>query len=286
MPDLQYLTPFGFADVDEIRAYMKRENVASTEKELPRIIAAANEALAWMESDEGAGRALAVRTYRNAASIASCGLSSGDKTVTGTGFTAGVKQFDDVLHAVATTTLEPGTRVASVASDSALELTKPAIGTDAAATLTFGSEPLKADGWGGYEFELPEYPAIELYSVKWIDDTTGDLTSLDLTAARPMDPDRRRWRLPNDANPKGEQNLEIECAVGYRQPTTSLRGDWVDWNALKRIQLRAALVIFQDWNRNAGRIVSENLAQQGINIGSWSMPSDIRSSIMAYRRRW
>lgn len=282
MADVQHLTPYGFAGLDELRAYMHREGVATPERDLPRLIEAANEALAWMESDEGAGRALAVRTYRTASSIASCVLTADSTAVTGSGFTAGVKQWDDVVHE----DLQPGTRVASVTSNTALVLTKPAAVADAAATLTFGSAPLLVDGMGGYEFMVHEYPVIELYSVKWIDDTTGALTALDLTAARPLDPDRRRWRLPNDANPKGEQNLQVECLVGYRQPSATVIGDWTAWNALKRIQCRAAMVIFQDWARGAGRIVSENLAQQGVNIGSWTMPKDVRDSIMAFRRLW
>lgn len=282
MPDAQFLTPYGFAELDEVRAYLKREGAATPELTIPRIVDSANQAVAWMESDEGAGRALAARTYRTAASIASCVLTADSTAVTGAGFTAGAKALDDVLNA----SLAPGTRVASVTSDSALVLSKPALAANGAATLVFGSAPMLADGHGGYEVHLPEYPVAEVYGVKWIDDTTGDLTALDTTAYRFLDPDRRLLRLPNDAMPKGQQNVQVECLAGYRQPSATSLGDWAHWNALRRIQLRAALVIFQDWSRNAGRIVSEQLAQQGVNIGSWSMPEDIVRSIKAYRRLW
>lgn len=284
MADTQFLSPYAFGDLDEITAYTKRNTTGTLEVEIPRLVDAANAAVAWMESEgEGSGRRLSARTYRDAAAIASCGVTLDSTAVTGSGFTAGAKALDDVLG----TSLSPGTRVASVTSDSALVLTKPATGT-ATISLTFGSEALYVDGRGGHQITLPEFPAIEVYSVGWVDDTDGTVTALDLTGARFIDQqgDRREYLIPAEAVPEGEGNIKVQYAAGYRRPSATSRGDWSDWNGLKRIFMRATLVLFQDWNRNAGRIVSENLAQQGINIGGWSMPKDLRDAIETYRRRW
>lgn len=265
------LSPYAFADLPTVLAYLNRGG--TDQADVTTAAQAGNAAVGWME--RRTQRRLAARTYRTAVTI-DCGTTINDTTVTGTGFTA-LKVLDDVVGAG----LPAGARVASITSDTALELNVEATATDASVDLTFGSAPLTADGDGGGMVYVPEYPVREVYGVSWLD-AAGTATALSTTGARIVDREGR-YLLPAGV-PAGDGNIAIECCAGYAEPTGTDRGDWAEWGDLQRIFLRCAQIYHQDAFTSRGRIVSNTLLSQGVQLPDFRMPADVEDGIKPYVR--
>ncbi len=270
------LTPFFPATWEETLAYLNRETGAK-EGDAERIIRAANHAVAYAE--RRTSRKLVARTYRDAVSIASCSVTTSSKAVTGAGFTAGVKAHDEVVGVG----LKPGTRVASVTSNTALVLTKQAE-TTGTVTLTFGSERIAVSGEGTQSLTVTQYPVQELYSAAYLDGV-GNETPIDTTGVR-IAKQTGRIYLPNDAFPEGELNILIGCLAGYLEPSATVRGDWSDWTALQHLCLRLTQVFFQDEASQPGRVVDRSLAQVSANLPDFRMPADIEELLAQFKRLW
>lgn len=269
------LTPFFPCEWAELLAYLNRA-VGAGEGDSERVIRAANHAAGYAE--RRTNRRLTARVYRAAAAIASCATTISDTDVTGTGFTAGVKALDEVTGVG----LQPGTRVASVTSNTALVLDRPALATGTV-SLTFGSERLAVDGSGSQVLMCPEYPVQELYSAAYLD-SDGTETALDTTAYRIG----RTGRIyfPNDTFPEGELNILIGCRAGYQEPSATYRGDFNDWQAIQHMHLRLAQVFFQDEASQPGRIVDRSIAQFSANVPDFKLPADIEELLAQFKRLW
>jgi hypothetical protein len=270
------LSPFAPTTYPDLVAYLKREK-AMEDADPDRIVRAGNRAVSWMEMRTA--RALVARTWREPVTIA-CGLTVDLPTATGTGFTASVKAYDEVVGDVA---LALGSRVLSVESNTSLTLTEKAVATDATVSLTFGSEPLVVSGDGSEEIYVPEFPVHEVYGA-WAREADGTLVALDISGAR-LDKSSGRYVLTNDFFPSGTLNIVIECLAGYRAPSVTSRGDWSAYMELQGICHRAAQVFFKDEKDSPGRLVSQTVAQMGGSLPNFRMPEDIDSAIEAFARR-
>lgn len=269
-------SPFAPCSPEETAQFLNRA-LGKGKGDDERTIRAANAAVGHMEAR--CRRRLVYRTYRDAADVASCTVTIGDADVTGTGFTAGAKDGDSVTG----TGLQPGSRVASVTSNTALVLDRPAL-TTGTVTLTFGSERMQLDGSGKSGLYLPERPVHEVYDAAYLDDA-GQETALDLTGQR-LDRETGYLLLPNDTFPEGELNILVGCAAGYREPSATVRGNFTEWNALQRLFLRLAQVYFQDEEQQPGRIVDRKILQGGGTIPDFRLPDDIRMLIAQFERLW
>lgn len=270
------LTPFFPCTWEETLAYLNRETGAKA-GDVARVIRAANHAAGYAE--RRTRRNLVARTYRAPVSIASCVVTSASATVTGSGFTAGVKVLDEVVGAG----LKPGTRVASVESNTSLTLSKLAE-SGATLTLAFGSARLAVDGNGGQTISVPEYPVHDLYSAAYLDDA-GAETAMDITGHR-LAKVAGRLYLPNDSFPEGAQNVLLGCLAGYVEPSATVRGDWSDWTTIQHLYLRLTQVFFQDEANQPGRVVDKSIGQVSANLPDFRMPGDIEDMLQHYARLW
>lgn len=269
---MEVLSPYALTTRERAIAYMKREGGA-TDGDIERIVEAVNAATGWMEMRTT--RKLAARVYRRTATIASCVVGA-TGAVTGTGFLS-LYALDDVVG----TGLMAGTRVASIPSNTALTLDR-APETAGTVSLTFGSEPLVADGTGSARIYIPEFPVSTVIAAYYLDDN-GDRTALTLTGAR-LDKETGLYVLTADGWPSGERNIEIECIAGYRLPSGTALGAWGEWKTLERICLRAAQVFFQDEHNAVGRVVNKSLLQAGVQMPDFGMPADIEDAIKPFVR--
>jgi hypothetical protein len=266
------LTPYALTTRERAIAYMKRE-AGATDGDTERVIEAVNSAVGWMEMRTT--RKLAARVYRRTATLASCVLGT-TTAVSGTGFSA-LYALDDVVG----TGCAAGTRVASITSNVALVLDRLPE-TAGTVSLTFGSEPLVADGTGTERLYIPEYPVSSVIAAYYLDEN-GDRTALTLTGAR-LDKETGLYVLTADGWPSGERNIEIECIAGYRLPSGTSLGHWGEWKSLERICLRAAQVFFQDEHNAVGRVVNKSLLQAGVQMPDFGMPADIEDAIKPFVR--
>ena len=157
MSDLIILTPNvlvgGTDPVARARAYVGRE-LGSEEGIDQAIVAALNGATGKIE--RRVNRGLRVRTYREAVTI-SCDTTVDDQTLTAASGLLALKVDDDAVGA----SLALGSRIASITSDAALELTRKATSGDAM-TVTFGSAPIILDGQATDYIYIPERPVVEV----------------------------------------------------------------------------------------------------------------------------
>lgn len=270
-------TPFFPGSLAELLDYLQLSE-ASKAGDLERAIRAGNGAAAVMETLTN--RRLVARTYRTAESVASCVVTIDSTAVTGSGFTAGVKALDEVVGVG----IQPGSRVASVTSNTALVLDREATATGTVA-LTFGSEPLVTNGTGTEAIYIPEYPAQELYGAVSVD-SDGTETALDTTGYR-IGTRTGRLILPNDVFPEGDLNIRLSVMAGYREPSATVRGDFTDWTALQKSGFRAAQCFFQDEATRAGRIVDRTLGGVSSQLPDFRLPQDIVDDILQhFRRLW
>lgn len=226
------------------------------------------------------GRRLAARTWRTPVTI-SCGHTADDATITGAGFTA-LKALDDAIGG----NLPGGSRVFSITSGTALELTKKAK-TTGTANITFGSAPMTLSGDGTTTIRVPEAPLLAVYGASSLDDG-GVATALDLTGARIVAEGSPGYGvlhlMSGDTFPKGMQNIVLELKAGYAPPSESELGDWESWHDLEQQCLRLIQVSFQDYSKMVGRTGDLNLVMAAQHITSFKLPDDIREGLAPYRR--
>lgn len=226
------------------------------------------------------GRELACRTHRTSSTI-SCTSTVDDQTLTGAGFLA-LKAVDDAMGV----NLAFGSRIQSITSDAALELTRKAKVTGSA-SVTFGSAPLTLSGSGTDTLRIPQSPLVEVYSAKWLD-PAGLKTAIDLTAhriVRETTPGESQLILMSgDTFPWGRQNIELELKVGLRAPSATDLGDLDDWNDLELACLRLIEIGWQDFKSHAGRSGDLSLVQAAQHITSFKLPDDISQALAPVRR--
>lgn len=269
-------TPFAPCSLEELSAYLQRA-IGEGTGDPERVIRAGNHAVGHMELRTR--RRLVSRTYREAVAVTSCTTTVDTLGVTGTGFSTYAKAGDEVVGVG----LQPGTRVASVTSNTAIVLNRPATATGTV-TLTFGSEPLQVDGTGKDYIYVPERPVQEIYGASYLDDS-GAETALDTTGYR-IERDTGRLVLPNDAFPEGDLNVLLEVSAGYAEPSATVRGDFGAWMALQHLFLRLAQVYFQDEQTMPGRVVDRKVLQAGGTIPDFRLPQDIQDLLVQFERRW
>lgn len=278
---MDYLTPYAFASEQRLLAYLKREGgspgVGDSAEARIAVIGAGNAAAGWLEAYTG--RRLAARTYRTAVSLGSCTVAANGLSVSGADFTTNAKALDDL---VAPSLLAPGTRIASIASATALTLSRKA--EAGSAVLTAGSEGLLFDGTGETLARLPEYPVSAVYSLAYLD-ADGTATDIDTTGAR-LDGRTGFYQLTQDALPLGSLNVRVEMRAGYEEPTGATRGHAAEWGALERIFLRVAKIFFEDERLRGGRIVSESVGQVSASLPDFKMPADITEALVPFVRHW
>lgn len=279
MSDRPILTPnvlVGGADpVGRARGYINR-NEGSEEGVDEWVVVALNGAVGKME--QKVGRKLRARTYRNPVTI-SCTATTDDQTLTAAAGLSALKTLDDSMG----TLLAGGSRIDSITSDVALELSRKATGAGAV-SVVFGSEPLLLDGDGSSTIFIPERPVVEVYSASWID-TDGTREALDLTGAR-LDKHTGRYRLPNDSFPDGDLNIEIECKAGILPPSITARSDHEEWNHVEQLCLRLCQVMFQDFMQQAGRVGDTNILQFTQHVSSFELPADIAEGLEEMVQPW
>ena len=277
MDGVSDLTPYALSSIERATAMLKRDQSAEDYfgDWLPLLL---NAATARLESI--LNRKLAARTYRNSVTI-SCGSTLNDETLTGAGFLA-LKALDNAVGVK----LAGGSRVLSITSDTALELTRKTTVATGTANVTFGSRPITVSGRGSSAIWIPEAPVHEVYSAKVIE-SDGTKTALDLDAARIVpesSPGYGKLILMSDEFPEGDRNIEIECLAGYRAPSTTEVGDWEPWNDLEQACLRLCQVWFQDFANAVGRGGQIDLNVMRQTSSSLAMPRDIKEALAPYRR--
>jgi len=290
------LHPFALTSLEAALAYLRRDGaVASDDQE--QVTWAVNEATARIMAWCGR-QALRVRTFRNPVTLASLTTTINDETVTGIGFTASVKQYDEVVG----TQVAPGTRVASVTSNTSLELDRKAILTSAGgASLAFGSEVLllngddaensdRQDGSGlfgyGNAIYAGEHPLNAVYSLKYVSDlATGALTALDTTAAVIVR-ETGYIILRNDSFPRGRGTVQLECSVGYIPPSSTARGDWMEWPILEHACKRVVQVMFQQYKHAMGAKTRIEAPGGTFEVQDFKMPEDVAEALLPFRRMW
>lgn len=274
MSDLIILTPNvlvgGTDPVARARAYVGRELGSEDGIEQP-IVAALNGATGKIE--RRVNRGMRVRTYRNQVTI-SCDTTVDDQTLTAASGLLALKVDDDASGS----SLALGSRIASITSDAALELTRKATSGDAM-TVTFGSAPIILDGDATDYIYIPERPVVEVYSAKWVA-FDGTKTALDTTGAR-LDKHTGRYKLNADIFPRGKQNIEIECKAGVTPGV-----DWDLWNHLEAVCLRLVQVMFQDYIKQVGRAGDINIVQFTQHILDFKLPEDIAEGLQEIYQPW
>ena len=273
------LSAYGFVTEDEALASFRRDGTSTDPtRELSAIERALNAARGWMESYSG--RRLACRTYRDAVTLTALSAADAGKTVTGTGFTAGVYAGDAVIG----TGMQAGTVVESVESNTSLTISKPVTAAISSGSLTFGSERLTLDGDfdDPHEIWIPETPVKSVISAAWLDGN-GNEATFDTTGAR-LDKDNGRYVIPNDTIPRAAAAILVACRAGYVRPSGTDRGD-AEWDTLARLQLRVAGIFFDDERRNPGRALSRQLVQIGSSIPGFKMPDDVLEGMAPFRVR-
>lgn len=270
-------TPYFPGSLAELTAFLGREE-GQKPGDLERIIRAGNHAIAAIEAI--VSRRLVVRNYRDAVAVSSCTVTAGDATVTGSGFSTYAKASDEAIG----TGLQPGSRVASITSDSSLELDREAE-TTGTVTVSFGSERIRMDGDGTTALQFQEYPVQEVYSIASVD-AAGTETAIDLSGAR-LSKEVGRYVLTNDVFPEGTLNLLVAFRAGYIEPTATDRGDFSKWTALQRVAFRAAACYFADEASQAGRVVDRSLGSVTTQLPSFKLPDDIVQDVLQhFRRLW
>lgn len=239
MPEFE-VTPNAIITPAELRDYLKR---ATSAGEAQRA-AAANWTTAIFESRTR--RKLRERVFVTPFTIA-CTTTTDDTTIAGTTFTTKLRPKMDVFGA----NLRFGSRVASITSAVAAELTQKAKATGAQ-TLTFGEGALEVDGDGCGELLLPEAPVEEVYAA-YSRDSDGVLNELDLTAIV-IDKEAGIIRMPNASMPRGSRNILVECRAGYR-PRTNEEPGHEEWGELFGVALGIAEILFQRYSNALGASV-------------------------------
>jgi len=276
---LPEVTPYAFVSIDRALAYVKREKGAEENaEEWVRTFLGSSTAL--MESETG--RPLAARSYRTQASF-TMALAANSTSAT-CADAADLRERDELAH----DDLPAGVIVESI-SGTTVTLSKKAIGTDAAASVTVGFGPLVIDGRPddttpeGYQyFYAPETPLQSLHSVSYRD-ATGALTEVDITGAR-IEASSGRVILPAGYLPEGAQNIEIECVAGYLPPRAGRMGVTTDWHYLEQLQFRAVKVAWGDWLNQRGRIGRIQLFTASEFIDDFRLPRDVRDGLAQFRR--
>lgn len=271
-----YLTCYGFLPEDEILREFRRDGDPNLE-ERDAIVKAANRAIAIMELRTR--RKLAMRVWRAPESVSGCVLDDTKFVVTGTGFTAGAVQWDQVIGVG----IAPGTRVASVDSNVQVTLTRKPTVTGTGKTLAFGTEQVVIDGSGDRYVQIPHYPTQEVISAGWLD-AAGSFTGFNTAGVR-LDRETGRYYLPNDRAPLGDLNVLVECRAGYQEPTGEARGD-EEWYALGRLQLRIAQICFEDSQKVAGRAQDFGVGGVTSSVRSMQLPKDIEQELIVFQRRF
>lgn len=268
------LSPYALTTIDTALAHLERKEGSEDDAD-DRIRRAVN--WATHEMERFTKRRLAARTYRST-TVISCTSTANSKTLGGTGFVTSLKALDDVVG----TPLSAGSRVASITSAVALELNVPAVSA-ATFNATFGSERLRMDGTGEAVLWLPERPVIEVYAAAYVDDD-GTETALDLTGAR-LVRETGEYRIPYDTAPKGDGNILVSCAAGYRQATATSLGD-DDWYDLEHWCLRLTEIYFKDSLQRRGRETSGAIMSESSGVPHFKMPEDAAAGLARYVRHW
>jgi len=268
---VRYLSAYALTTLDRALFELGRsEKIEANEQD--RIVDAVNWATGRMEAFTR--RRLRLRTYRDT-TVISCTATAGDATVAGTGFTA-LYVGDDAVGVG----LQPGSRVDSIMSATALELNAAPL-ANVSGTITFGSSPLVVDGDGTSVIWVPEGPVTSLHGINYLDED-GNATALDITGAR-IERETGKVYLTHDGAPKGTLNIEVSCTAGYDQPTATALGS-PEWHDLEHWCLRLATIHYQDSIQKRGRIVSETLMQTSSTLPDFKMPADIAEGLARYAR--
>ena len=146
------------------------------------------------------------------------------------------------------------------------------------AAVTVGKRPtLVLDGSGSNVIQLTEYPVntvtsgIERYS----DGTTT--RPLVLTGYRIL-PGHKLW-LPMDSFPKGRQNIELKCNLGYTD-ANHVR----ERRALESACLRFVQVLFQDREAVIGRGTTFGVGGETVQLIADAVPADIQKVLQPFVR--
>ena len=271
------LSPYALTTVTRLKSHLGRASIGESDV-TDRATAAINRATAWME--RASGRKLKARNWRTAFTVP-CNVTTGQ-----TDFEAGtaglVKRGDDMLDAIQGY-IPAGCQVVSYnTSTNHFVSSIAATGGLAQSPVTFGSVPLACDGTGFGVLDAPQWPVQDVWAIYDVD-YAGNRTALDITGIR-IHKASGTIELAYSTFPLDERNIEIECRAGYEQPTTLIRGDVDEWNALEGICLRAAEVYFSDASTLRGRQTDISMGGLSASVGSYDMPADIVADMRAFVR--
>lgn len=271
------LSPYALVTVARLKTHLGRTSVGETDVS-DRCIAAINAATSWMEMRTA--RALKARNWRTQFTV-NC-----DAETNTTAFTAAtgglIEPGDDMFDAVQGY-IPAGCQVVSY--DTLTDTFVSSLAVTSALTqsaVTFGHVPLVCDGTGEGVLYAPEWPIHTLWAAYEVD-SAGNRTQLDTTSAR-INAMSGRIELPYGIFVEGEQNIELECRAGYEQPTTTVTGDWTDWNALEALALRVAEVFYADGLTLRGRQTDLSMGNLNSRVPDFAMPADIETAVWPFVR--
>jgi hypothetical protein len=274
------LSPYALVTVARLKTHLGRTSIGESDV-ADRCTAAINAATAWLE--RRTARALKARNYRTEF-LTRFDTTSGDATMDASDYTL-LKRGDDVrMSPGETPCIATGTQIASIgaAPTYEIEATIAATGTVTQAYVVIGSEPLVCDGTGESVLDMPQWPLQELWAAYSVD-YAGTRTALSISSAR-LHKASGTIELPYDVFPAGERNIELECRAGYEQPTTEVRGNVDDWNALEALALRVAEVFYSDGLNLRGRQTDISMGGLSASVGSYEMPADIMNDSRRFVR--
>lgn len=277
------LSPYALTTVTRLKSHLGRASIGESDV-ADRATAAINRATAWME--RATGRKLKARNWRTAFDVqCSATINVASSFVAGT--SGLIKRGDDIRSysgsPAATDYIALGSQVTAY-TDSNGHFTASIAPTATVAQeyATFGSVPLVCDGTGCNVLDTPQWPLQELWAAYSVD-AAGNRSALSITSMR-LHKAAGTIELGADSFPLGERNIELECRAGYEQPTTLVRGDVDEWNALEGICLRVAEVYYSDALNQRGRQTDISMGGLSASVGSYDMPADIVADIRQFVR--
>lgn len=273
------LSPYALTTVARLKAHLGRTTIGETDIS-DRAIAAINSATAWME--RRTARRLKCRNWRTAVT-AQVTTTASDATVD-LGTVSDFYEMDDIrLTDGESACIPAGTRVDSINSGAGTaELSNAATAPVTQASVVIGSRPLVCDGSGDSVLYAPEWPLVTLWAAYSVD-AAGNRTALNATSYR-LDEFGGRLELPFAVFPEGEQNIELECRAGYREPTVYTLGHPEEWFALERICTRVAEIFYSDDLTLRGRATDISMGGVSTRVNDLEMPGDVLDAIWPFVR--
>lgn len=278
------VVPDAVIGVEDFAAYFAGTREFDAEKR-ERAVAAINAATAFVRT--ATGRTLRSACYREPIAVSGLVVESRDVSPWG-GFrakgTAGLFDslgivVDDIAAVVGYDEAHGGRVVAVTPETVTIVPTLPAEASDDL-TITFGRGPVYAFGDGGSSVISPEWPVTNVLSAAYRDGTSWIALP---TTGVVHDGESRVIEFPYATIPDGAR-VKLEIVAGYPSPQDSSVFWLTEWEALRRLWLRASEVYLLDDAAHAGRRTSGITVGESGTFTESPMPADVMGLVHQFTR--